>query len=362
MRLLNRYIATEFLRYLGITLSAFVVLFLVGDFIEKVDDYIEHNAAVLDVLGYVLYGLPNVLFLMAPVAVLLSTLLSLGMMSRNSEIIAMKSSGIPLVRIVYPVIVMAGLMSLVIFWANDNIIPYCNSKAEYYRRVKIEKKPSVMSLKQDKFWFRGPEGEIINIGIIDFEKEVPLCHDVTFYTLDERFTLTRRIDADLMEWTGSGWELVDGTIYIFNTKGGPNTRMFDRFSVDIPEKPDDFRRMSKLSQEMTFSELKGYIERLKAEGYNPTKYIVDMYGKVSFTLANLIMVIVAIPFSLRSSRSGGMALAVGICVVVAISYWIIYSFSISLGHAGRFPPLFSAWVANLVFGFGGLFMLMHTDK
>jgi len=362
MRLLNRYIGTEFMRYFGITLSAFVVLFLVGDFIEKVDDYIEHRAAVADVAGYILYGLPNIIFLMAPLAVLLSTLLTLGSLSRNSEIIAMKASGIPLSRIVFPILIFACFLSLVIFWANDSILPYCNSKAEYYRRVKIEKKPSAMTLKQDKFWFRGPRGEIINIGLIDFDKEVPVCHDVTFYTLDSHFSLTRRTDAKLMEWTGNSWELEDGVTYTFGKTGGKKFNKFDKLPVNIPEKPGDFKRMSKLSDEMTFSELKSYISRLKAEGYNPVKYVVDMYGKVSFTLANLIMVIVAIPFSLKSSRSGGMALSIGICVVVAISYWLIYSLSISLGHAGRFPPFFSAWVANLIFGFAGLFMLMHTDK
>jgi lipopolysaccharide export system permease protein len=362
MRILNTYISKEFFRYLGVTLAAFVALYLVGDFIEKVDDYIEHKAAVLDVIAYVMYGLPNVLFLMSPVAVLLATLLSLGTLSRNGELIAMKASGIPLSRIVFPIVAFTGSLALIIFWANDSILPYCNSKAEYYRHVRIEGKPSVVTLKQDKFWFRGPKGEIINIGIIDPEKDIPVCLDVTFYKLDEHFSLVERVDAEFMEWTGEGWELMNGMKYVFGRSVGTKTEKFDKLGVDIPEKPEDFKRMSKLSQEMTFGELKRYIERLKAEGYNPTKFIVDMHGKVSFTLANLVMVLVAIPFSLRSSRSGGMAVSVGICVAVAISYWIIYSFSISLGHAGRFPPFFSAWVANLIFGFAGLFMLMHTDK
>lgn len=361
MSILTRYILREFLRNLGLALSAFVLLFLIGDFIEKVDDYIEFKAAAWDVVALILYQLPKVLFLMTPVAVLLATLLTLGGLSRNSEVLAMKASGIPLHRVVMPMFLVAAGLSAVIFWANESVIPRCNARAEYIRHVKIEKKPAAPELKHNKLWFRGPHGEIVNLGLVEFTKNVPVCYGVTFYKLDDAFRLTERVDAERMDWKDEGWTLKSGTVYDFS---GGRIRI-DRFAekrVDLPERPDDFRRVEKLSEEMTFTELKKYITRLREKGYNPLKYVVDLYGKTSFTLANIIMVIVAVPFSLRGSRSGGMAVSVGVCVIIAISYWLIYSFAISLGHAGRFPPLFSAWVANLIFGFTGLFMYISADR
>lgn len=362
MTILTRYILKEFLRNLTLALSAFVMLFLLGDFIEKVDDYIEHKATVVDVVSFILYQMPKVLFLMTPVAVLLATLLTVGMLSRNSEVIAMKASGIPLYRVVMPVFIVAVGLSAVIFWANESIIPYCNASAEYTMNVKIKKKPAAPALMHNKLWFRGPSGEIVNLGLVEFTGKTPTCYGVTFFSLDDRFNLVERMDVEKMVWDGKGWELIKGKVYDFDKSGRIKISRFDTRPAEITEKPEDFRSVEKLSEEMTFSELQKYISRLREKGYNPLKYVVDLHAKTSFTMVNIIMVIVAVPFSLRGSRSGGMALSIGVCIVIAISYWLIYSFSVSLGHAGRFPPLFSAWVANLIFGFTGLYMYLNADR
>ncbi len=362
MKILHRYILKEFSRFFAITLSAFLVLFLIGDFIEKVDDFVEHKARAVDVIRYMLYELPNTAFMVMPLAVLLSTLLALGLLSKNGEIIAMKSGGLPLYKIVAPIFITAAALSGLIFWANETVIPYCNSEAGYINQVQIDKKPARPALKHNKFWFRGPGGEVINIGLVDFKSGIPVCYGITFYKLDKNFGLYQRVDSEKMDWEQGGWVLLKGITYDFKPGGGITMSHFDRLPVNMPEKPEDFKRVERLSQEMDFSELQSYIARLRREGYNPVKYLVDLYGKVSFTLANLIMVIVAVPFSLKTSRSGGMALGVAICIILAISYWFLYSFSISLGHAGRFPPLCAAWFANALFCASGVYMYLQADK
>ena len=361
MRILSRYVLAEFRRFFFLTMSAFVLLFIIGDFIEKVDDYIEHHASAIYVIKYIFYQIPQIAFLVMPVAVLLSTLLALGMMSKNSEIVAMKASGIPLYRIAAPIFGAAVALACLVFWANETAIPFCNAKAEYIKRVKIEKKSAPPSIKQNRLWFRGPNGEIINLGLIDFHRNVPTCYGVTFYQLDSGFRLTGRIDAEKMSWQDGRWVLANGTAYKF--AGGRITpEKFVSLPVDLPERPDDFKQAEKLSEEMNISELLHYIAQLRNEGYNPVKYVVDLHGKIAFTLANIIMVIVAVPFSLKTSRSGGMALGVGISVALAICYWFLYNFSISLGHAGRFPPFFAAWLANALFCAMGVYMLLQTDR
>lgn len=362
MKILNRYILKEFSRFFVVTLSAFLVLFMIGDFIEKVDDYVNHQARAVDVISYMLYQVPNITFMVMPLAVLLSTLLSLGLLSKNGEIIAMKSGGLPLYRIVTPIFLTAMVLSGLLFWANQTVIPYCNARAEYIKQVDIDKKPASPVLKHDKFWFRGPGGEVVNVGLVEFKSGVPTCYGVTFYKLDKDFNLYQRVDSQRMVWEAGKWVLLKGVTYNFKTGGGIMMSNFDSMPVNLPEKPEDFKRVERLSEEMDFSQLRNYIAMLHREGYNPVKYMVDLYGKVSFTLANLIMVIVAVPFSLKTSRSGGMALGVAICIVLAISYWFLYSFSISLGHAGRFPPLFAAWLSNALFCASGIYMYIQADR
>jgi lipopolysaccharide export system permease protein len=120
--------------------------------------------------------------------------------------------------------------------------------------------------------------------------------------------------------------------------------------INIPEKPNDFKVMQKDAEKMGYFELRKYVKKIQLEGYDVTKYLVELQGKIAFPLVTLIMVFIAIPFSMRSERSGGVMQSLGIGIFIGFSYWIVHAFGMSLGKSELLPVFLAAWAANILFG------------
>jgi lipopolysaccharide export system permease protein len=125
--------------------------------------------------------------------------------------------------------------------------------------------------------------------------------------------------------------------------------------VDIPETPEDFKVVQKDVETMGYTELKRYIQKLQTEGYDATRYIVDLHGKIAFSLVSLILAVIGISFSLRSERSGGSQNR----VIIGFSYWLVFAFGMSLGRSGTLPPITAAWFGNIIFGCASLWLFLR---
>jgi lipopolysaccharide export system permease protein len=131
-------------------------------------------------------------------------------------------------------------------------------------------------------------------------------------------------------------------------------------TMELPEKPSDFKAVQKDTDEMGYVELRNYIQKLSSEGYDVSRYRVDMYGKIAFPMVSIIMAVIGISFSLRSERSGGVAAAIGVGIVIGFSYWIVYALALSLGRSMALPPLLGAWTANILFAAAAAFMFSRV--
>ncbi|MFQ6111555.1 MAG: LPS export ABC transporter permease LptG [Nitrospinota bacterium] len=355
MRIVRRYVLREFLRLFGLALAAALNIFLIAEFIERIDDFIEKGAELGDALAYFIYKIPLMLYWSAPLAVLLATILSLLLLSRNNEVTAMRACGISLYSIVKPILLAGLLLSAICFLANEYIIPYTNRQVNHIFNVKIKKYAPRGLLRQNRIWYRSEDNTIWHIEA--FDPRTDTMKDVTLYRLDERNRLSQRVDARLVRWDGEGWLFEEGVVREFPAEGVLVSRSFDSRRFILPEKPADFKQTHKEPEEMSFAEMRSYIQGLRANGFDTTKYAVDLQAKLAFPLVSFIMVLVGIPFSLKTSRSGGVALGIGLTFLIGFSYVVLFYLGISLGHAGRLPPLLSAWSTNIIFVGTGLYLM-----
>jgi lipopolysaccharide export system permease protein len=132
--------------------------------------------------------------------------------------------------------------------------------------------------------------------------------------------------------------------------------------INLPEKPENFKVMQKDIEKMGFFELRKYIKKIQAERYDAKQYIVDLYGKIAFPFVILIMVLIAVPFALRSERSGGVMQSIGIGIFIGFSYWIVHAFSMTLGKAEMLPAILAAWMANILFGAIAAFLFYRVNS
>jgi len=346
MKLLSRYIFSEFLRMSLTILAGILVLFLCVTFLKEADDFIKYKATLSQIARYYLFSIPGMASQALPFATLIGTLLSLGALSRHQEITAMRAGGVSLFGIITPVFIGGLIISVFGFLNNEVIMPKYTARAAFIRNVEVQKKQQRAVFQTRKLWLRGPDNSIANIDLITPDRLEMI--GVNIYKLNPDFSIRERITADRLVWDNDVWRLRGGQKFV--PEGDTiRSRPADNEVYNVVERPADMGMIAKSAEEMNFTELWEYVHRLKSSGYKAVRYEVDLYGKLSYPLASLLMVMIATPFSLQRVRSGGAARGIALALLIAAIYWALQSFGRAMGLSGALRPLEAAWLANIVF-------------
>jgi len=356
MRILDRYLIKEFCRSLVLTIASLLGIYAIIDLFEKLDNVIKSGFTSGYVLKYLLYSLPAILFQILPVAVLLAVLLTLGMMSRNREILAIKAGGISLYRTASVLLVMAVFICVFSFLCQEAILPRSNQLALYYKNVMEGKKPR-KDVRQSQTWFWISKQRVFNIRLVN--KELQEIHGIILFELDSQFHVIRRVDAQRGDYRHGIWCFYHGVERIFSPDNFSHMsyREFDKEPISIPERFEDVFALQKLPEEMTYLELSQYISRLKEAGYPADKYLVDLHAKISMSFITFIMTLIGISFAVKIDRSARL-FNIGLGLLISFIYWVIFYISISLGHAGTIPPVLAAWLGNAIFLCFGIWLFI----
>ncbi|OGR33001.1 MAG: LPS export ABC transporter permease LptG [Desulfuromonadales bacterium GWD2_61_12] len=360
MTILNRYLLAAFLRLFTLALSAFVGIYLLIDFFEKVDDFIEHQASVTLYLAYFASKTPLIVCQVVPLAVLLAVFMTLGGFSRTSELTAMRAGGVSLLRITLPLLSLCFALSLLVLAANEYLVPVSVRESNRLLQGELLGK-ATQAAKLDRLWFR-EQGTIVNIRLALPEQDA--LQGLTLYKLDSNAQLVTRTDGERATFAAGGWNMNGVTVHHFDALTGEVSWVEHPATLPlvIDKTPADFRTTTESNEEIGISQLRSLAHRVKAEGYDPTRYLVDLHGRTATPFASFIMAFLGIPFALQRGRGSNLALGIAISVAIGITYHILQGILIALGYSGVLPPLVAAWAPNLLFGLIGVWMMLMTRQ
>jgi lipopolysaccharide export system permease protein len=256
-------------------------------------------------------------------------------------------------------LLIALLISLCSFLGNEYLVPYANQRTQYLLDVKVRKEKPTGFFKDYKIWYRGNH-RIFNIRLLDPEKKV--LKGLTIYEFDNDFRCIQRIEAREAKWINGKWRFYDGVTRNFEENTSVQVLPFKELEFSMQENWESFEKIERESREMSYSELRTYIQKIRSAGYDATRYLVDLYSKHSYPLLNLIMVLIGIPFALKTGRSGGVALSIGISVMIGFVYGVTFYIFLSFGKSGILPPFLSSWIPTSLFGLAGVFALMNVRQ
>ncbi|MCF8034485.1 MAG: LPS export ABC transporter permease LptG [Desulfarculaceae bacterium] len=359
MRILSLYVAREFLKLFGFLVVGFVAIFTLFDFIEKVDNFLEAGVATSTMLSYFVLQVPEITALMIPMAILMASVLSLGLMAKKNEIVAVKSSGISMFRFTLPILLLSLVLALTVALINEVVLPITKTRTNFIWNVRVEKQPGKL-FQKERFWYKGQDA-IYQVGF--YQPDSQSLSEVTTYRFGPEFVLSERIDAKRARYLGGKWVFFEGLYQKRLPGGGYSAQLFDQLNLDLPEKPTDFSRLAKPSEEMGLGELARYVGKVEAKGFVPLRQLVDLQAKLSFPFVCLIMALIGIPLALFKEKGRFLPAAVIIGLGVALFYWVGFSYCKSIfGYGGALPPVLAAWLTNLVFGLFGVFMFTHVKQ
>ena len=359
MKIHDKFILSSFWKNILIGLVAFILIYITVDFNEEIDTFLDNDATAIQIASYYLYRLPWIVMLTHPVAVLLSTVFSLGRMSRDNELTAFIASGTPLVRLALPLMISALIISILSIGLNELVVPPANHKAEKIMKHDIEKQEvrNTSKVKQDLF-YQGEGGVTYYAEKYDVKLKAFTNLVVQQY---EGSHLKKRIDAEKGFWNGSEWVLLKGATRTFSN-GGEKSEQFTRRTVKwLNVKPEDLSKEQLEPEEMNYVQLKEYIDKIRRQGGSTSKYEVDLHFKFSFPLTSFLFSIIGISFA-SGKRKPSIATGFGLTLVVSFTYYGILRIGQAMGQSGLIPPLLSAWGVNIVFIILGVVMLYRANR
>ena len=359
--ILDRYIARNYFGNFGLVIASFWALYVLVSFMDLFDDVQHNKVKGAVVFHYYTFSSTEIVHLLAPVAVLVSVLITFGLMARQNEITAIKAAGISVYRAVVPVIVIAALTGFFMFEAAEYILPPLNKIADRDYNVIKGRPPMASTLNQHR-WILGSDGRFYNYDYFQLAaKGSPeTLYGLSVYDVDlKAWRLRDRLYAARAVWDGLAYDLERGWRRTFGP-GGTFTPFQQAHRTREIEPPSYFNREERASDTMSFAELTRHIASLETLGLDVTKLRVELHRKLSFPTVALVMALLGIPFAFVVARHGALY-GVAISLIIAIVYWAVLAMFETLGNNAYLPAALAAWAPNLLFGATGLYFLFTLE-
>ena len=356
MSIIEKYLTREFFKNFCIVIVTISGIWIIYDFVDEVDDLLESGLGFFKATFVFFAYIPFISFI--PAATLLSILFTLGLMSKNNEILALKSSGVSVYYLLRSIFIIGVMLSAFYFILAEQIMPVIKSK-EREIWTEIRKDNNVVKSKKESTWIKN--GNIIS-RISHFNPKKKVAFNIALYYFDNGFNLERRIDAKKGVYRDGRWFLYEIIEQRFDKRNRiPRVTIHKTMEEDLDFTPEDLSSTVKKSEEMNFSELREYIEKIESEGYDATIYKVDLYAKTALPFICIIMCIAGAGIALNRRLRDSLPLIILSGLGVIFLYYVFYSFCLSIGYGGMIPPFISAWAANFIFLCTGAVAVIYAE-
>ena len=353
-RLIDLYVLRRFFFHFAVLMAAFVFLFEAFTFFELLDDIARHRVPFLVVEEYFRYLAPYLAYNLAPLAALVGVLVTIGVMSKNNEIVACKASGLSLYRLAVPLLSAGLVLAIGMFVLDYTYLPYANQQQDALRN-QIKGRPAQTYTRPQR-WIFGENSKIYNYDLFDPTQN--LFGGLAVVEIDPAtFQMRRRVFASRARWSDPQkvWVLEGGWVRDFS--GGSIVR-YEQFPAtslpELSEPPSYFIREVRQASQMNLTALGRYIDGLHRAGFDVANLTVQWHVKIAFPLIAPVSMLLAIPFALLVGARGAVG-GVALGVAIGILYWTAARLLEAMGGVGQLPPLLAAWSTDITFLFLGLY-------
>lgn len=360
MNLLNRYILTQFLRNFLIVAAAFVSIYILVDFFEKIDKFMETGQSILLVFQFFMLSIPFIVDMLGPVLILLAGVISLGVLSHNNELTAMMAGGIHLRTIINPILIGALLLTMLFLAMAQWVLPRTIGATNTIWYENVKGMVPLGIFRNGRYYYKGKEG------FYSFVRPWPkknIFLDFSYSSWNSDHKLETLTSSKSAEWTPKhGWLLKKGQIQRNINPGEFHTTLFDAQRFSFPERPEFFFVPKHQSAELSLTEL--FQEMYKQESESKiTVAQTNFYSRISYTLLGIPLLFMGLPMLMLSYRKWGKDLAVAIPVSCGMAFvaWGIWGALQSLAKAGYLSPLLASMLIHVFFGVTG-FIFLHKQS
>lgn len=310
-----------------------------------------------DVWRYVGMRLPQIVETFLPFSVLLGTILALATLNQNSEVIAMKASGMSAHQVLAPLFLAAFLVAGISFVFNERIVTRSTAALGAWQKVEYAKVPEDTGVRAN-IWVRAGN-DLINAGTVETAGPAITLKDITVYERTSGGVLSSMLKADSARAVAGGWEMT-------------NARRFFRRSGTLEQlgtivaakgvRPDQFTLAQVDGDELPFDKLQSAIADLEAAGRPVDALKGVLWHKISGPLSAILMPLLGAVAAFGLARSGKLFVRAILGMALGFAYFVADNFALAMGDLGAYPPFLAAWGPFILFALIGEMILIRTEE
>jgi lipopolysaccharide export system permease protein len=370
---LDRYIVKQVTGPFIFGVAAFSsILVSVGSVFDIIRKMTEFGLSPLIALRVLVLQAPEFISLSFPMATLLSTLMVYARLSTDSELIALRSAGISIYRLIVPAIVLSFLVSGLTFSFNEAIVPAAKTEAtKTLQRALNQEKPN---FKPDNILYnqyrdvRQPDGsKVQTLERIFYARQFDGRRMKNLTVLDfSQEGLNQILTSNSAEWNPSAntWDFFDGTIYLVAPNGSyRNIVKFEQQQVQLPRTPLDLASRDRDPAEMNITEVMDYREIVRQSGDESRVRKLDLrvQQKIAFPFVCLVFGLTGSVLGIRPQRAGrGTSFAISIIII--FTYYLLSFVCDSMGQLGVLTPAVAAWLPTVLGLAAGTWLLVRAAR
>ncbi|MCI5143973.1 MAG: YjgP/YjgQ family permease [Candidatus Electrothrix sp. AR3] len=360
MNLLKRYILIQFGKNIMMLTMSFIAIYILIDFFEKIDNFLEKGKSMALVGEFFLLSIPFVIEQMGPVCILLAGVVTLGVLNHSNELVALKSGGISLKKIVGPIIAAGGVATLVLLALSQFILPNTAAQTNRIWNKEVKGRVPLGIYRNGRYYYKGENN------FYSFSRPNPDKHSFSFFSYvswNKKYELQTLIASEEAAWQNGIWTMYTGQVQTAKKNMRYRTEIFGGRSFGFREKPNDFFIPQFRSSELSILELYRDALRKKQSEEETTLGWAKFYGRISYILLGLPLLLLGLPLLLMVYRKWGrdLSLAVPVSCGLAFACWGVWAALQSFARAGYLNPLAAAGSIHIVVGTLGILLLLRED-
>lgn len=342
MKIIDRYIAGV---VISGTLTAMLVVVGLSVFfslIGEIEEVGKGSYTLLKMLVTVVLTIPNSMYELFPVAALLGSLIGMGMLASNSELIAMRASGLSVWRIVRSVMQAGVIMLLVAVLLGEFVAPLAEQTAQQLRASATDTSVSFMGSRG--LWVR--DGKLF-INATKVVSENTLA-GITVYEFDDEGRLKVATSARYARYRKGQWILVNVRQSEFR-EDSVQVSQVDKLSRDSLLTPELLGIVMLKPEDMSARDINQFMGYLEDNGLDTQQYRYALLGRFITPLSALVMLFVSVPFVFGGLRSVGAGQRLFIGILVGFGFYILSQISGQMGRVYDFDPLLATLAPSVIF-------------
>ncbi len=335
---------------LCITIPGLTGIYLLVHFIENVDEFLDAGASAWDTILYFVLLIPGLVYELAPLAILLAALLSTMLITKNMEMLALRSSGISPRTIGRPFFITSAILSFLLLCMYAFLIPQANSRAAGIKASVTGDSGTGGTLIGSRLFFRGPDN-ILKAEVIT--PDATILKDVHWYFFNSDYSLSEIIAAKQAEFKRGKWFFSDGV-----TVDGRDTqtRFFQTIQRQLPASPQDFIAVKKPADQMDIVTLAVTVHHMRMAGLPCSELETRLWGEILYPFLSVLLLMVGLPLTI-SRIKGALSMSFGLGMAIGLSTWVIWNVAMTMGKSGALPGFLAPLVVMALIACTGVYVM-----